>query len=325
MTADSAAVLFPQRRKTQWDYVLEEMRWLATDFVEESKWKRASAKTLSAAILTHQKETVLKSPPTISKQSTNPIILQKKEKDEIMMDTDTSELHKETASESESTGGEASESDSAGERNIPCIDFVDPSKDDIKHARSVSKKVNGAIEDIWELNSSSLGILPINTRSIAARRVKSLKVKAEEINGSTSLDNKDVEKSSLSIARDLNQLGYEEIERRIQCYRRDIEEIKASLTESFAEFHTEMSTSLETIDMELQQNQMEMLQFTEEIWNDADGDAGTEINTISGAVIDGPLASGKTFSTGVLLWRRKEKGPQLLLCPGASLVSIFLY
>ncbi|KAH9501524.1 hypothetical protein DERF_012364 [Dermatophagoides farinae] len=34
----------PQRCKTHWDYLLEEMQWLAADFFQERKWKRNSAK-----------------------------------------------------------------------------------------------------------------------------------------------------------------------------------------------------------------------------------------------------------------------------------------
>jgi hypothetical protein len=45
----------PSRRKTHWDTVMEELRWLATDFIEERKWKMSSARTLSSAIATHQK------------------------------------------------------------------------------------------------------------------------------------------------------------------------------------------------------------------------------------------------------------------------------
>ncbi len=32
------------RMKTHWDYVLEEMAWLANDFREERKWKQATSK-----------------------------------------------------------------------------------------------------------------------------------------------------------------------------------------------------------------------------------------------------------------------------------------
>lgn len=37
----------PPRIKAQWDYLLEEMAWLATDFAQERKWKKAAAKKVS--------------------------------------------------------------------------------------------------------------------------------------------------------------------------------------------------------------------------------------------------------------------------------------
>lgn len=37
----------PTRVKAHWDYLLEEMVWLAADFAQERKWKKAAAKKVS--------------------------------------------------------------------------------------------------------------------------------------------------------------------------------------------------------------------------------------------------------------------------------------
>ena len=37
----------PARAKTHWDYLLEEMVWLAADFAQERKWKKNSARKVS--------------------------------------------------------------------------------------------------------------------------------------------------------------------------------------------------------------------------------------------------------------------------------------
>lgn len=34
----------PPRAKAHWDYVLEELGWLATDFAQERKWKKNAAR-----------------------------------------------------------------------------------------------------------------------------------------------------------------------------------------------------------------------------------------------------------------------------------------
>lgn len=41
----------PHRNKVHWDYLLEEMQWLAADFLQERKWKRNSAKKCSKMVM----------------------------------------------------------------------------------------------------------------------------------------------------------------------------------------------------------------------------------------------------------------------------------
>eukprot|EP01050_Picozoa_sp_SAG11_P001807 SAG11_NODE_84_length_17377_cov_78.572578_8_plen_1648_part_00 len=45
----------PPRKKTHWDYLLQEMEWLANDYGEERRWKMALAKKVSAAVLKYHK------------------------------------------------------------------------------------------------------------------------------------------------------------------------------------------------------------------------------------------------------------------------------
>lgn len=44
------------RCKAHWDYLLEEMQWLATDFAQERRWKRGICKKLSRAVLKYHQE-----------------------------------------------------------------------------------------------------------------------------------------------------------------------------------------------------------------------------------------------------------------------------
>lgn len=48
---DTESCGLPSRRKTHWDRVMEEMRWLSTDFIEERKWKQSSGRLLASAVL----------------------------------------------------------------------------------------------------------------------------------------------------------------------------------------------------------------------------------------------------------------------------------
>lgn len=36
------------RPKSHWDYLLEEMQWMAADFAQERRWKEAAAKKVDA-------------------------------------------------------------------------------------------------------------------------------------------------------------------------------------------------------------------------------------------------------------------------------------
>ena len=40
----------PPRHKTHWEYLLEEAQWLATDFIQERRWKKAAARKVKLII-----------------------------------------------------------------------------------------------------------------------------------------------------------------------------------------------------------------------------------------------------------------------------------
>lgn len=46
----------PTREKAHWDYLLEEMTWLATDFAQERKWKKANAKKCGRLVLKYHQD-----------------------------------------------------------------------------------------------------------------------------------------------------------------------------------------------------------------------------------------------------------------------------
>lgn len=46
----------PQRHKVHWDFLIEEMQWLATDFANERKWKKAAAKRCARMVQKHFQE-----------------------------------------------------------------------------------------------------------------------------------------------------------------------------------------------------------------------------------------------------------------------------
>uniref|UniRef100_A0A915JA00 HSA domain-containing protein n=1 Tax=Romanomermis culicivorax TaxID=13658 RepID=A0A915JA00_ROMCU len=55
-TAKMPKCMDPPRSKTHWDYVLEEMQWMAVDFEQERKWKRNASKKLVIAVARQKRE-----------------------------------------------------------------------------------------------------------------------------------------------------------------------------------------------------------------------------------------------------------------------------
>lgn len=52
-------MLEPPRPKTHWDYLLEEMAWLAQDFAHERKWKKQAAKRCARMVQKHFQDRAL--------------------------------------------------------------------------------------------------------------------------------------------------------------------------------------------------------------------------------------------------------------------------
>ena len=129
---------FPQRRKTQWDYLLEEMRWLATDFIEERKWKVSSGRVLSSGVLTHYNDLRVaaenRDRAAAAKECEKVVEDEKKEFDEdvFMEDVDVN------ISNPKST------------EVAPKRVFFNPSKEDEVVLRITAKKMSKMVELQWE-------------------------------------------------------------------------------------------------------------------------------------------------------------------------------
>ena len=95
--------------------------------------------------------------------------------------------------------------------------------------------------------------------------------------------------------------------------------LRSNLTSTYEAYEKGLSKVLEDIGLELHVSQIKCLQYAEALWDE------NSSNRTSGFMLNGPVASGKTFSTCALLWRRREKGPQLLVCSAASLVSFIAF
>jgi hypothetical protein len=143
MKADEPPCMLPERRKTQWDYVLEEMRWLSTDFIEEKKWKLSTAKVVATSVLKHRAEKfnqIISSPKKSIKSSS----IEKKEISQIKEVT----IETKSSKEDESMD-EESDTESVIEERISTLEFVDPTDDDLENVKNISSKIDKMIIDTW--------------------------------------------------------------------------------------------------------------------------------------------------------------------------------
>jgi hypothetical protein len=307
VSADSAPCLLPGKKKTQWDYVLEEMRWLATDYIEENKWKRSTARIISSAVMTHHTEAAAKAKTSSSKISKSTPSSERSKFDqpaeEVLVEIKSSRY--------EESMEEDSDLDSLPDELISTLDFVDPTVDDIKATKSCSSTINEMVKTHWKLYASVEAKVGQNHGYRRLHPNKKVDDYKKSIEASR---DKSTEKENGTFSQ-LQQLTFNEIEERLNKCREKAISIKSKMADNFDDFHGDISAALEGTELEIQENQMESLQFTEALWDDENKPQ------ITGSVISGPIGCGKTFSTGLLMWRRKEKGPQLLLCPAASLVS----
>jgi primosomal protein N' len=67
-------------------------------------------------------------------------------------------------------------------------------------------------------------------------------------------------------------------------------------------------------DATLTASQLEAIDFIEKKWGNSHR---------PGAILTGPKSSGKTTALSSLLWKHRAKGPQLLVCSPARVVSLF--
>ena len=316
-----SACLLPQRQKTQWDFVLEEMRWLASDFIEERKWKRASSSTIAHAI-TSQPSLVssYSSPSRVSQSSSrmkSTIYSGSSRSSSNVSSVDTTSkktLSTEINSHAEmieirSASSEKREGDSSGcveDRGNDCsqeMEFNHPLDEDLKTARSNAKTIVNIIEHKWKKLTPN-----IDSRSF----LKTIQMKRDDCHlDETTSD--DVQ--NLHSIEKKRQCSYVGIIAAMEDSLSYALKLKSDLPSTYEKYERNCSKDLEKINLELHVSQIKCLQYAEALWNN------TARTKVSGFILDGPIASGKTFSVCALLWRRKELGPQILICSSLSLVS----
>jgi hypothetical protein len=299
-------VKLPRRRQTHWDYLLEEMRWLATDFREERKWKTATARLVGDAVATRDDPV----------QGKTPLV-------------QISPLTAAGPGLGTSTGisidaidqATSSRGNGASEKRTRFLEMI--SAEEETSARQVASIVSNMVAELCTATVEFAGNTGFNALAKALRRHQITRsrlegratvetVQAMQMNqgGSDSetalvLDGT----TNTGVETDVNQLAVESKAEEFQRMSKAVDELLNNVRQLPETKAKASSTKLKGLDLELTVAQGKMGDDIEAKWK-----------LDAGSVLRGPLASGKTITTCSLLWRHRRSGPQLVVCSSAKLV-----
>ena len=300
-----AIVELPTRRKTHWDRLLQEMTWLASDFIEERKWKMSLARTISSAVAT-------------SGISTGSIAAARKSSKALA-----------TKADLQAVGDASKITDEAKiDPSFPIEErrYLKPSSEDLKESRKVGRLTSCMIAELvhsihdegtWEdTYDFHLEALDRYNKFRAKMLNDTLQTPNETVSSTASDSDNDKMKmkdnaSEGSVAsvpgNDAPDVTFPEISKRIG-------KLATFNGKKGATTFMELATAVNGKKLSLSDKQKEMIEFVDRIWT----------SSSAGAMLAGLPTSGKTVACCSLLWRHRTDGPQLVVCPPAGVVSPYV-
>ena len=282
------------RRKTQWDYVLEELRWLSTDVVEERKWKLAIAKSLALSVVGRRSDPLVSTGGIRSGSVTT-----------ISNDLHTSESRRAVR---------ASSSEEYHERTA----------EDLVTSRRVAGLMASMISELATAMGSAGGLYPENpqeyvdalNRYRACRDQRDRRDEPSSQPGNVNI----VGSMALSAAENGTNLhsSDDKVVATTVCHRDDERETRISQfidnlvanVKSRTDSRPTKRNGLSTLPFSISAAQAQVIETVEDIWQRAR----------AGAVVGGPPSSGKTVVACALLSKHAPSGPQLVVCAPLSVV-----
>lgn len=354
----------PLRRKTHWDCVLDEMKWMATDFHEERKWKMAAGRTLSSAVRRHKpkkKSLAVSMGATPTKKMYGSC--------GVSVSTPSS---RSTPKSFELTSLDSNNVNSDDSDTDPL--YVDASSEDVDSVKKISRLMSVSILDYWDsiitsgYEDQKLG----QQRLHRLREVSSLSddaleiVQSVESNGrvdewNPTEDNKSQRTNSCRgfcpSTSSRRELGFGEISSLVKSSINVVNTLKEQTTKALLKEQTYQRykksmippTSSGMMGVELDDGQLHAVHFLESLWDTtidsnsvscnggctapSDGANQTETSSLNddakcrtiSAIIGGNSGIGKTVAVCALLWRNRNNGPQLIVCSPGALVRDCLF
>jgi hypothetical protein len=296
---------------------LEEIRWIASDFIAERKWKVATAKFLANASSRHYVQNDVVAKP--AKKLAASVILD--------MDIGTPKANVGTPKSKDRVIPHLKSAPSP--MKIPSLIaatplYLDATTEDIDFSRSVSHLLSVVISDHWD-SALDKGVLDegdshetCHKRFIAMRKVISNNDGCRVTGGGKRMA---IECSSTMIldecespSRTIKQLSFDEISQQVQSSIELVHSLKVKSGQQ------KLHESIQS-EMKLSRAQLQAVYFIENLWK-AKLSTFTSNDAKIAAVLCGSFGTGKTAIACSLIWRNRKAGHQLVLCSVGALVRI---
>jgi HSA len=303
------------RRKTHWDYLLEEMRWLATDFIEERKWKRCASQTISAAVQLN----VNRSASLATKPASRIV-------------ADSSER---TIKPGESLGsfGESSQDSVRVPNAKDMLLYTDPSLEDLAKAKDIASMVSIMIVGLSafppsmgvEQVTSCNGIAKTTTLELSGGQIQSTSLdQGTTLNHSQSSNDPNAMDVSPNKSEAIGSLSGDEFSTLAPLFKEQDASVRETELQRISDYVDSIvskvdrsnkathSASTSGIPYTASSGQLAAVACIEDLW----------LRVSAGAILGGPAHSGKTILSCSFLWKYRNEGPQLVVCSPLSMVRL---
>jgi HSA len=302
----------PPRRQTHWDVVLEEMRWMATDFWEERKWKLATARVLARQIANDAQQKhahlILPESPRLSATEAPP-----PQKEPMVPNLDTLSTEVIPMIRNGNTVSSLSSSLLVVELDSKTStlgqNFHVLSAEDECNARTVAKQISLLVSTaVMASNTASL-LIPT---SALTEYQKSVWTDGSEMVPATTSSLPSIQSSQTTVDTTLDVTA-EKAEMFLRASNR-VDSVMHLLANQANDAKKVLDGTEELSGIHLSTVQKEAVEVIEDRWH----------RIGIGAVLHGSLASGKTVAACALLCRHRRNGPQLLVCSFSNIVRWIL-
>ncbi|CAB9518904.1 DNA binding protein [Seminavis robusta] len=277
---------FPRRRRTHWDNILQEMQWMATDFIEERKWKTAAARTLGASIAQGKAEKGTKTASITVTKAVAPSPV------------------------SNGNDNESSTPKTASKPQVPAAASRPKSQETKNHSKDgpystpTDKDTISCKETAQNISSMAdgLGVAILGACSRARRNQLGRPQTTEEDAADGGKEGSRTGTDGATSRNSESKTGsYSRINKAIEALLGKIKRRKTAASGKFENKGNRLALTPE---------QHEIIGFIEDKWAHR-----------AGAIISGSRASGKTVAVCALLARRKRKGPLLIVCSSLRVLN----